>query len=244
MSDLWNNIILWKPLKWVSGAIYAIVVLLAPLSSFWSVIFLFGLISLWSRVPCLVSKFTKDLDVIDFFVVMLGIHVGGTFGGIFGATTMMFSRIFGPREWFLYTVKDSISIMICGFMTPVFYAIFGNALHCLYAFTILRWALYLLLTAFIEPHYMGLEIGLCTIGSVKSYIYNTFVMKTFEPHLLKVFEGGLHFSWTLFLFATAVVGGFYFISRAGKLFEVWLATRKDSKDEDDLPKWCQRPAPW
>ena len=102
MIDI-NEIILWKPLKVVSFIIFILVILLIPVSKFAAMVTLFALICLWSRIPCLVSMYTKDLDVIDFFVVMLGIHVGGVFGGIFGASVMMFSRIFGPNEWFVYT---------------------------------------------------------------------------------------------------------------------------------------------
>jgi len=214
-----NKFLLWKPLKVTSLIMYILVILLVPISEFWSVIILFALICLWSRVPCLLSMFTKDLDVIDFFTVMLAIHVGGIFGGVFGAAIMMFSRIFGPNEWFLYTLKDSISIMICGFLTPAFYFVFGSALYALYAFTLLRWIIYLILTWVIEPEYMSLELGLCTVGSLKSYLYNTFVMVTFEGFLATVFVGGIHFSVGLFLCATAVVGFFALLGRIGKLLE-------------------------
>jgi hypothetical protein len=226
MSDILNEIILWKPLKVVSLIIYVLVVLLIPISQFWSVIILFALICLWSRVPCLISMFTKDLDVVDFFVVVLAIHVGGIFAGIFGFSVMMFSRIFGPNEWFLYTVKDAVSIMICGFLTPVFFAMFGSALYALYAFTVLRWIIYLVLTAILEPEYMALEFGLCTIGSFKSYLYNTFVMKSFEGMLAKVFIGGVHFSIGLFLVSTLVVGFFLFLSKISKFVENIFPTKQ------------------
>lgn len=219
MTDFLNKYVLWKPLKIVSLVMYILTILLVPISEFWSVIILFALICLWSRVPCLVSMFTKDLDVIDFFTVMLAIHVGGVFGGIFGAAIMMFSRVFGPNEWFVYTLKDSISIMICGFMTPVFYSVLGSPLYALYAFTVVRWVLYLILTAIIEPEYMGLELGLCSVGSLKSYLYNTFVMVTFEGLLSTVFIGGVHFSIGLFLFATGIVGFFFLLGKIGTLLE-------------------------
>ncbi len=216
MSSIIEEFVLWKPLKVVSFIMYALVVMLIPISQFWSVIMLFALICLWSRIPCLISMFTKDLDVIDFFVVMLAIHHSGIFAGIFGFSIMMFSRIFGPREWFLYTFKDAVSMMICGFMTPLFYATSGSALISLYAFTILRWTIYMFLTTILEPEAISLEIGLCSLGALKSYLYNTFVMKSFEKHLEKVFIGGVHFSIGLFLATTAVVGVFLLISKFGK----------------------------
>ncbi len=138
--------------------------------------------------------FTKDLDVVDFFVVMLAINVGGVFGGVFGLIIMLFSRIFGPNEWILYTIKDAVSICIGGMLTPWFYSIFeNNALYTSYAFTVFRWTLYIILTVIFEFEAMSLEISLCTIGSLKSYLYNTFVMKTFEPFLVTVFIVGSSF---------------------------------------------------
>ena len=222
MSDIINQFVLWKPIKVVSVMAYILLILLLPFNSFWSVIILFAVICFWSRIPCLISIFTKDLDVIDFFIVMLGIHIGGLFGAVFGASVMLFSRLFGPREWFLYTLKDSASLFICGLLTPLYYSIFGSALYTLYAFTITRWVIYLILTAIVEPEAMGLEIGLCTIGSLKSYLYNTFVMKIFEGPLNTVFEGGVHFSVGLFLFATGVIAFFFTLSKFAK----WAEAKK------------------
>ncbi|MBW3004010.1 hypothetical protein KY328_05155 [Candidatus Woesearchaeota archaeon] len=243
MSEILHQFILWKPLKIVSAIIYAVVVLLIPLSTFWSAVLLFALICLWSRIPCLVSMFTKDFDVIDFFVVMLAIHVGGIFGGLFGAAIMMFSRIFGPNEWFIYTVKDSISIMVCGFLTPLFYSLLGSALYAIYAFTALRLALYLILTIFVEPDAIALELGLCSMSVVVAPIYNTIIMKNFEGPLLNVFEGGLHFSWGLFLFATLVIGGFYLFGKLGRIIDLWK-TSGDVFYEEKIEPWAQRPPPW
>jgi len=219
MSDLFEDVILWKPLKVVSIMIFLLVIVLLPFSQFWSVIVLFGLICLWSRVPSLASMFTKDFDVVDFFVVMLAIHVGGFFGGVFGFIVMMFSRLFGPNEYFLYTLKDSLGIMIAGFLTPLFYSVTGSALVSLYAFTVVRWVIYLGLTTVLDPEYMALELGLCSLGTLTSYLYNTFVMKTFEGALLGVFAGGVHFSLGLFIVATGVIGGFYLVGKGAKFLE-------------------------
>jgi hypothetical protein len=232
MSSILDQFVLWKPLKITSFVIYAIIVLMIPMSGFVAAILLFGLICLWSRVPCLVSSFTKDFDVIDFFVVMLAIHVGGIFGGIFGATVMMFSRIFGPSEWFLYTVKDSIAIMICGFLSPAIYAATGSALTTMIIFTIIRYILYIVLTILIEPGALSLELGICGVSIFVAFIYNIFIMSTFEGLLSSVFEGGLHFSWGLFLFATGIVGIFLLISKIG----AWIETK--TSDKKGEPAYC------
>ena len=219
MAGFFDQYVLWEPLKLVSFIAYILLIIVLPFSSFWSVIILFGIICLWSRVPCLISKFTKDLDVIDFFVVMLAIHVGGFFGGFFGFSIMLFSRLFGPNEWYLYSIKDAIGMFFAGLLTPWFYSLFGSALYALYAFTFVRWTIYIILTVIIEPEYLGLEISLCSVGSIKSYLYNTLVMKSFEGHLKKVFMGGVNFSVGLFLFATGVIAFFVLLSKFAKWVE-------------------------
>ena len=126
----------------------------------------------------------------------------------------------------LYTLKDSISLMICGFLTPAFYSMTGSALYTLYAFTVLRWIIYLGLTAVLEPDYMALEITLCTVGGLKSFLYNTFVMKSFEKHLTKLFTGGVHFSLGLFFFTGLIIFGFFFVAKAGNYLEKIIPKQK------------------
>jgi hypothetical protein len=229
MSDYINELVLWKPLKITTIVMLVFVVILLPFSGFWAVMMLFAIICLWSRVPCLLSMFTKDLDVVDFFVVMLAINVGGVCGGVFGIFIMLFSRIFGPNEWYLYTIKDGISIMICGFLTPWFYAMTGSVLYTFYIFTMLRWILFLLLTIVLEPEAMGLELSLCSIGILKSYVYNTFIAKTFEVPLAKVFEGGVHFSFGLFAVTLAIIAVCLSIGKFGKWLEKY--TKSDSASD-------------
>ena len=232
MSDLINEFVLWEPLKITTVVMFIIVIVLLPFSGFWSVIMLFAIVCLWSRVPCLLSTFTKDFEVVDFFVVMLAIHVGGIFGGIFGILLMLFSRIFGPQEWWLYTVKDGISIMVCGFLTPLFYFVTGgSAINTIYLFTIVRYALYILLTVFLEPDYLGLELSLCAIGALEAYLFNTFIMNTFEEHLSKLFIGGVHFSFGLFAITLGLIVLFFSIGRLARKLENYLAPEEKPQDE-------------
>lgn len=225
-EDFINKYVLWKPVKIVSVIIYILILLIYPLSSFWSAILLFALICFWSRIPCLISAFTKDLEVVDFFTVMLAIHLGGVFGGVFGAAILLFSRIFGPNEYIMYTIKDSICILIGGLLSPLFFSMTGgNPLYTLYLFTAVRYAGYLVLTLAIEPQFFGLEIGYCAAGIVVAYLSNTIIMNFFEAPLSNAFEDGLRFDLTMFIFATALIGFFYGASRFAK----WLEQRQTEK---------------
>jgi len=229
-EDVINQFVLWKPIKITSIIIYIVILLVFPFSSFWATIILFGLICFWSRIPCLISMFTKDLEVLDFFTVMLAIHIGGLFGGLFGAAIMLFSRLFGPNEWYLYTIKDSICLLVGGLLSPLIFLWTGSALTTLYAFTIIRYVLYMILTILIEPEFIMLELGLCIAGIGVAFASNTIIMKFFEAPLASVIEHGVKFNFTLFIFATLVVGFFYLVSKVTR----WLEVRRLKKVEGGL----------
>jgi hypothetical protein len=218
-EDTINEFVLWKPIKVVSVIMYSLVLLMFPFSQFWATIMLFALICFWSRIPALISMFTKEFEVIDFFTVMIAIHVNGLFAAVFGAFLMMFTRIFGPREWFIFTVKNSIGIFIGGLLTPLFYSLTGSALYTMYCFTIVRYILLIITTIIIEPEYLMLEIGISSVAIFMAFFLNTVIMKTFEPVLNRVMASGVVFDWSIFFFATIVIGFFYASSRIAKLLE-------------------------
>lgn len=248
-EDLINQFILWKPLKAASIMMYLLVLVLLPFSQFWAAIMLFAIICLWSRIPALITMFLNDLEVIDFFTVMLAIHVGGLFAGIFGASMMLFSRIFGPNEWLPYTIKDATSIFAGGLATPFVFAMTGSPLYTLYIFTAIRYSTYLILTLIFEPQELLFELGISAANIVVAVLSNTLVMSFFEDSLSRIFEGGLHFSITLFAFTTLVMGGFYLTGIAARRFEQKRQELVSAGEEEEFkpPFWAldeeSKPAP-
>ncbi|MBW2971621.1 hypothetical protein KY359_01165 [Candidatus Woesearchaeota archaeon] len=238
-EDIINQFVLWKPVKITSVIIYIVILLVFPFSQFWATIILFGLICFWSRIPCLISMFTKDLEVIDFFTVALALHIGGVFAGMFAATIMLFSRLFGPNEWYMYTIKDAISLFVCGVLTPLIFLFWGNQLYTLYTFTIIRYTLFIILTIILEPQYLMLELGLCAACIFEAFLTNTIMNKFFEGPLNSVLENGVVFNFTLFFFATLVVGFFYLVSRIARWLEVRRLAKVESGEEPE-----QKPPIW
>ena len=238
-DDFINQFVLWKGVKIVSLVAYVLILLAFPFSSFWATIILFALIAFWSRVPAMISMFTKEVEVLDFFTVLLAIHVGGIFAGLFGAAIMLFSKLFAPNEWYLYTIKDAASFFVCALITPLVYAASGSTLTTIYVFMIVRFSVYMVLTVILEPEYIMLELGLCTAGILVGGIYNTFIMKSFEGLVAPMIEEGVKFSFSLFLVATLVVGGFYLLSKAAKWLEARRMKRVEAGLEDEYkpPIW-------
>ncbi len=234
-----NQYVLWKPVKIVSLITYILIFLVFPFSDFWATIMLFGLIAFWSRVPAMISMFTKEVEVLDFFTVMLALHVGGLFAGIFGAGIMLFSKLFAPNEWYLYTIKDAISFFVCALITPLVYVASGSTIITMYVFMVVRFSVYMILTVAIEPECIMLELGLCSAGLLVGGIYNTFVMKSFEGFVAPMLAEGVKFNMSLFIIASLIVGIFYLISKVAK----WLETRRMQKVEAGLEPF-EKPPIW
>jgi hypothetical protein len=216
-----DQIILWKPLYYTSIVIYVIAILMIIKGSIMGVITLFFLIALWSRIPCMISTITKDLEVVDFFTVFLALQIGGVYGGLFALSVMLVSKIFGPEEWFPYTLKDGVSMLIAGIITPGVYFITGhNLLYTLYAFTIIRYVFYLVLTFLFEREAMGLEMFICLTSVPVAYVSNTILGKFVGPKLSLIFESGMVMDWGIFMFCTAVILGVFGFSKLINWLEV------------------------
>ena len=180
----------------------------------------------------MISNFTKDLEVIDFFTVLLSIHIGGVNGGLFGFSTMLFSRLFGPREWLPFTIKDSVSLFIGGVATPLVYLLTGhNILYTLYAFTIIRYTVYLILTHFFEHDAMRVELGYSLVGLPVGLISNTIMDRLFSSKLDRLLENGLKLDWGVLLFCTAIIAGTILFSRG----MAWIEARRQKEESDKAP---------
>tara|TARA_Y100000310_G_C20540604_1_gene743088 strand:+ start:78 stop:1034 length:957 start_codon:yes stop_codon:yes gene_type:complete len=213
--DTDTELILWKPLMKATIVLYIFVLIFAIFYQPAATILMFAILCLWSRVPCMVSSFTKDMDVIDFFVVIIAIKMGGLFAGIFGATIMIFSRFFGPGEDFGYTIKDSVAFFVGGLMTPFLYIISGeNVLITMYLFTLFgRYLVYMLQDFLLFRHLFWIELTYIAAGIPIAYFSNTILVKIFGNSLNSIFESGMKFNFGLFFFITIVIIVFFVIAR-------------------------------
>ena len=233
-----EQFVLWKPVKIVSVILYIIVVLLLPISKFWAAIMLLALICFWSRIPGLISPFLKELEVVDFTTCMIAMNLGGLFAGIFGSMMFLIPRIFGPREWYLFTLKNSAGIFVAGLLTPIVFQSLGNPLYTMYCFTIIRYIVLIGLTVFVEPEGLMIEIGYSSCNMFGAYISNTLLMKYFEGPLNNMFDNGVNFDLSVFLFISAVIGSFYGATRLAKWIENFkMKLRNRNKAFDPTPKY-------
>jgi len=193
-------VVRFRELYIASIVIFAASLVLIPINQLYSTLILFGLIGLWTRIPTFFSDFLKDLEQVDFLTIMIAIHIGGFIGGVFGMVVMLFSRIFAPLEWPLYTLKDSICFLIGGMLVPAFYGFFGgNLLMTAYTFTAFRYLFYLFLTLFIESDAFFLEVGILAASAPIAFLVNTGAITLFAPLIEPILKRGIGFNIELII---------------------------------------------
>jgi hypothetical protein len=208
--------ILWKEVRGTTYFTFFLILVLLPFSRFWATILIFALISLWSRIACLVTDYTKDFDLIDFFSVILAINVGAMFAGLFVIFIMVFSWFFGTHEDPIYTMTDTISMFFGAILSPIFFHISGNMLYSMYFFTFIRYTVYIIISInmFGLDRFIIADLPLGAIGLPIAYLTNTFMMKNLGVFFADVISStGITFSFKLFLLTSIIVGLFYLINK-------------------------------
>ena len=208
--------ILWNEVKKTSIFIFILIIIILPFSRFWATIITFALFSLWSRILCLVTDYTKDFDMIDFFAVILAVNIGGFFAGLFVIFMMAFSWFFGTHEDPIYTGMDAIAMFFGALFSPIFFQASGNMLYTMYFFTFVRYLVY----SIISITFLGLDrfivadLPLGFIGLPIAYLTNTFMMKHLGVFFTDVISStGLKFSFKLLLLAGIIILIFYYLTK-------------------------------
>lgn len=209
-----ENLILWKPLQKTTILLYAGVLLLALPAPKIATLLLFGLVALWSRIPAMMTMFTKDVEVVDFFTVIIALNMGPFIGGIFGTGLILFSRIFGPAEDIDYTLKESICFFVGAFFSyGVFHWTGANVMITMFSFTFIRYAFYLVLDLVTTPNKVFLTLIILAISAPIAVISNLLWVNLFGDALNRIFEKGAVVSWELLVFVTGAILVFFFASK-------------------------------
>ena len=210
--------ILWEPFQVICYLLFFFIVILYPFNSKAATILLFWYISMWSRIPTLVSDFTKDFDVLDFFTVIIAVNVdsifSGVYAGLFAFSLWTITRIFGPDEPLAFTITESVAFFFAGFLTPIVYHFTGhNLLVTMLTFTAIRYlGIFIFVAIFFKNFIIYTTISLLC-GIPIAFIMNKVVIKLFAPFFSTVFETGLKFNFPLFLFGIILTIGAYYIPK-------------------------------
>jgi len=208
-----QGIILWKPLYYTSIVMFVISLLLIPVSIQWSIITILALITLWSRIPGFVHFVFNKLAMTDLFALIVAVHAGWLIGALFGVFGIMFARIFGPYEWFPYTLRASISVFVAAASVPLILSITGGLnVVALYLFEIVAYIVYYLLVIMFWGEELMLEIALLPLVFFFDFVLNAIIINRFGDAFTDLMANGFSSGWPFLIFA-AVIMFFVFLSR-------------------------------
>jgi hypothetical protein len=209
-----TKLVLWKPLYKTTIVLYLLVLLLAFPAPIAATVLLFAIIAIWSRVPCFISEFTKDLEIVDFTTVVVTIYVGPVVGALFGSGIILGTRLFGPTEMLSYTIRDSICFFFGAFAASFMFAVTGgNVLVTMFSLTFVRYTLYPVLGLLFSPGLFVLDAIILSVSAPVAIMSNLFLVKVFGNSFDTMFEAGATLNWWLFLFVTVIIAVFFIVGR-------------------------------
>ncbi len=154
----------------------------------------------------MVSDWTKDFDMIDFFAVLIAVSMktplSGLYAGVFSVFVMMFSRILGPDEGLWITLTESVAFFFAALFSPyVFHFTNGNLLYTLFIFTAQRYIYDIIIVYIFFRPMIYLAILSLFFGVPIAYLMNKLMVTFLSPFFSTVFDTGLRFNFPLFSFA-------------------------------------------
>lgn len=213
-----EDFVLWKPLYFTSIALFLLSLILFPINSQWSIIAILFLLSLWTRVPGFFHFVFNGLSMVDMFTLIVAANIGGLAGGIFGAFVMLFSKIFGPEEWFPYTIRESIALFVAGLSVPfIVISTGGLNIFALYLFQGIRYVTYSIQVVLFWREEIGLEISLLPIFIFFDFFLTGWLVSIFGQTLSDMLTKGLTSGWPFIIFSGIILGYVIFSRNANRV---------------------------
>ena len=163
--------VLWKPLILTSIICLVGVFVLLPINRQWSLILLFGILGVWTRVPGYYIPQIKELQTIDFFALMIALSYGPLQGAIFALVVFLWSRLYGPQEYITVAPKLGLTTAFSCFLAYLFYPVITNFEALLTFLIIFEFGFFLLITFIFERGEMAIEMYYCIILLPISYLH-------------------------------------------------------------------------
>ena len=209
-----GKLVRWKLLYYFSFLLFISSTLFIPFDKTISVLILFFLIGLWSRIPGMIAFFAHPMEIFDVLIISIAININPLFAGVFGFFGILIPKLFAPQEWFPYVIRHSIARFFSAFSVPWAYAYFdGSFIPVFIVFTIVDWIIYLALGPFIEPggfagFIAGLPYDIMVIPA--ELIYTALIGPPLNMLISVILSGGVSFNMTLFLIGGAILSLMYF----------------------------------
>ncbi len=207
----------WPLVLFTTVALYALTILLLPFNAIYATIFLFAIISFWSRLPGVGIPhplfILYNTDFVDLFALLLAVNLGPHWGITMVVFGNIWSRVCGVHPEWGAVVSDTLSLSTACLFMPFVHPMLGSdILYSMFAFTAIRWVFWQIYDVFVWPQVWANiwhKVALTLIGTPVIFIINGFYASVFGDFFDKLLEKGVQFNWILFFFVTAIITIFY-----------------------------------
>lgn len=231
-----EDLVLWKPLYYTSVLMFILSLVLLPFNSTWSVITILALVTLWSRVPGFIHFIFNKLALNDLFTLIVAANAGWLTGSLFGVFGILFARLFGPNEWWPYTLRAAIAVFVAGAFVPMILNSTGGLnVISVYWFEGILYATYYIQVLLLWREEIGLEIMILPAVIFFDFFMNAFLIKLFGSTLSNMMIKGLSSGWPFIVFSGLILF-FLVIAKNGKkiakFIESIFGRKKETRGED------------
>lgn len=203
-------ILYWPAIIVITIVLYVLTLVFLPFNSTYSTVFLFGLVSFWSRLPGVGMPSPLYIlylaDFVDFFSLIVAVNLGGFYGGVFSVVLNLGSRACGVYPTWMGVAKDSIAQFVTCLIIPFVYIAVGQDIFlAMIWYSIIRLLMFFPLRILpVETSFPQFLVLMVASGSAVLAI-NAVYAKLFGNFFDGLLQKGVQFSWILFLIVTVVI---------------------------------------
>lgn len=224
------GIVLWKPLYYMSATLFVLSVVLFPISQKWSIVTALAIVTLWSRIPGLISSFFFSMSIHDLITFIIAANIGGVAGGLFAAFSLFAPRIVGPDEEPGYIVISAVSTFLAALAVPSIVAVTGGInTTSFFIYEGIVYGAYYLIIFFFQKEQIGTEMMHLPAVIFFDFVMNAFLVKLFGGTLSNMMTRGLSSGWPFLVFSGLVLGFFALAKNGDKVADAitaqWNALR-------------------
>jgi len=190
-----EGVVSWDRLYYASVGLLVLAVITGFFSKTISFILWITLISLLTEIPGFINHYLYEINMGEFFGVLLAIHFGGIKIGLFLAVYVVllpvFSRMWKPDE----SIMGAISTFIAFALIPVFYyhVYNQNLLLTLFTYTALMYITIFLQALIFAPGKLFEGLRIVLIALPLAYLTNLMYVGILEDWAMKMFKPTLNF---------------------------------------------------
>ena len=216
-----KGIVSWDRLYYASVGLMVLAVITGFFSKTISFILWITLISLMTDIPGCINHYLYEINMGEFFGVLLAIHFGGIKIGLFLAVYVVllpvFSRMWKPDE----SIMAAFATFISFALVPVFYFYVynQNLLLTLFTYTATMYITMIIIALIVAPGKLFEGFRIMLIALPLAYLTNLMYVGILEDWAMGMFKPTLQFPFYMKMILLAIllgIGGFVLVNKGKK----------------------------